>query len=168
MINLDNQIIIEHFPENQVPKKIGSSFYRGKNCNFNPYFKDRENPEFYTSSGKYHYYNRWLLVDCCEDLAAYYRVIIFQWFPSVRLQPPKNKSHITVIAGKYEPTHDERYWKKFDGYTVEFQYDPENINNDGVYFWLPVYCKHFEELRVELGLTPTIPIPWHLTIGNLK
>ncbi len=46
MINLDNQVIIEHRPENQVPKNIGSSFYRGKNCNFNPYFKDREDPQF--------------------------------------------------------------------------------------------------------------------------
>jgi hypothetical protein len=46
MIDLNNQIELEHNPPNQVSKKIGTSFYRGANCNFNPYKADRENLEF--------------------------------------------------------------------------------------------------------------------------
>jgi len=121
----------------------------------------------FTSTGRYHYYNRWLMVDCCEEMAAFYRNLVFRWSPIIRLQRPLHGSHITVIAGKYEPNHDERYWKKYDGHSVLFEYSPE-IESDGTYFWLPVFCKEFENVRVELGLTPTIPIPWHLTIGNLK
>ena len=121
----------------------------------------------YTSTGKYHYYNRWLMVDCCPELAAFYRTLVHYQSRSLTLQIPKHGSHITVIAGKYEPTHDERYWKKYDGQPVVFQYSHE-IGTDGCYFWLPVYCQEFQKVRIELGLNPTIPIPWHLTIGNLK
>lgn len=121
----------------------------------------------FTSKGRYHYYNTWLMVDCCEELALFYRRLVFFFSPSIKLNRPKHGSHITVIAGKYEPNHDERYWKKYDGQSVTFQYNPE-IGTDGEYFWLPVVCQEFELVRIELGLNPTIPIPWHLTIGNLK
>jgi hypothetical protein len=107
------------------------------------------------------------MVDCDQELARYYRQQTFFWSPVIKLQIPKHDSHITVIAGKYEPNHNERYWKKYDGQSVEFQYSPE-IESDGTYFWLPVFCEEFEKLRWELGLRPTIPIPWHLTIGNMK
>ena len=121
----------------------------------------------FASTGKYHYYNRWLMVDCDEELARYYRRLVHLYSRSIDLQKPLHGSHITVIAGKYEPNHIEKYWKKYDGQPVEFKYTHE-IGSDGVYFWLPVFCEHFESVRKELGLNPTIPIPWHLTIGNLK
>ena len=107
------------------------------------------------------------MVDCCPELAAFYRKLVFLYSPSTVLQIPKNESHITVIAGKYEPNHDERYWKKYDGQEIHFSYSPI-IGSDGMYFWLPVFCPDFEKVRMELGLNPLIPIPWHLTIGNLK
>lgn len=44
--SLGFQEILEHAPEGQVPKKIGSSFFRGENCNFNPYLRDYADPEF--------------------------------------------------------------------------------------------------------------------------
>jgi len=106
-------------------------------------------------------------VDCCEELARYYRSLVHAYSPSINLQIPMHGSHITVIAGKYEPNHDERFWRKYDGQPVQFSYSPE-IESDGCYFWLPVYCRDFEKVRIELGLNPTTPIPWHLTIGNLK
>jgi hypothetical protein len=121
----------------------------------------------FSSVGKYHYYNRWLMVDCCEELARYYRQVVHSFSPSYDLQLPMHGSHITVIAGKYEPTHIDAFWKKYDGAPVVFHYSPE-IDSDKTYFWLPVFCKEFESVRVELGLSPTTPIPWHLTIGNLK
>ena len=107
------------------------------------------------------------MVDCCPELAAFYRYLVHAYSPSITLQVPLHSSHITVVAGKYEPTHDERAWKKYDGHSVVFQYSPE-IGTDGTYFWLPIICPEFEQVRIELGLSPTIPIPWHLTVGNLK
>ncbi len=121
----------------------------------------------FTSTGRYHYYNSWLMVDCCEELARYYRSLVHSFSPSIFLQVPKHDSHITVIAGKYEPNHDQRYWKRYDGQEINFSYSPI-IGSDGTYFWLPVFCPDFEKVRMELGLNPLIPIPWHLTIGNLK
>lgn len=100
-------------------------------------------------------------------MARYYRHHVFLWSPVLDLQIPKHGSHITVIAGKYEAYTRIHIWKKYDGKPVEFYYDPE-IQSDGMYFWLPVQCKEFEYVRTELGLSPTTPIPWHLTIGNLK
>jgi hypothetical protein len=38
--------ILEHNPDGEVPKKIGSSFFRGEHVNFNPYLKDYLDPEF--------------------------------------------------------------------------------------------------------------------------
>jgi hypothetical protein len=43
------QEIIEYNPEGQIKKEIGSSFFRGENCNFNPYKKDFENADFLES-----------------------------------------------------------------------------------------------------------------------
>lgn len=121
----------------------------------------------FASTGKYHYYDRWLMVDCDEELTRYYRKLIHEFSPSISLQTPRHGSHITVVAGKYEPDHIEKYWKKYDGMPVVFSYSSE-ISTDGTYYWLPVVCADFERVREELGLNPTIPIPWHLTIGNLK
>jgi hypothetical protein len=107
------------------------------------------------------------MVDCCEEIPRYYRSLVHFHSRSVSLNPPMHGSHITVIAGKYETIPNQDIWKKYDGQAVSFEYDHQ-IQTDGTYFWLPVYCKEFENVRIELGLSPTTPIPWHLTIGNLK
>lgn len=43
--NLLNRVLT-HQPVGQAPKKIGTSFFRGDHCNFNPYLKDYLDPEF--------------------------------------------------------------------------------------------------------------------------
>ena len=40
------QETIDHKPANQEPKTIGSSFYRGETCNFNPYIADLNRLDF--------------------------------------------------------------------------------------------------------------------------
>jgi hypothetical protein len=123
--------------------------------------------EIFQSTGTYHYFNHWLILECDEELARYYRQLVHLYYRSIVLQKPMHGSHITIIAGKYENAPYRQYWKKYDGQQVKFEYDP-HINTDNEYFWLTVNCKEFENVRVELGLNPIIPIPWHLTIGNLK
>jgi hypothetical protein len=77
--------------------------------------------------------------------------------------------HISVIAGKYETITDgfKPLWNKYQDCQINFQYC-EEVENDGEYFWLPVKCEQIENIREELGLPRITPIPWHLTIGNLK
>lgn len=49
IVNFDVQEIVEHSPLNEVKKNIGSSFFRGKDCNFNPYKVDFEKSDFVTN-----------------------------------------------------------------------------------------------------------------------
>jgi hypothetical protein len=121
----------------------------------------------YRCKGNLHYYTRWLILLVDDSIAEYYRHLIYNWNRRLVLQHPKHGAHITVIAGKYEYVGNHQCWKKYHNQEVEFQYSID-IGTDGCYFWLPVECKRIEEIRVELGLPPKIPIPWHLTVGNLK
>ena len=102
-----------------------------------------------------------------DEICEYYRRLVNIRNPSLKLNPPRDGAHITVIAGKYErpDASHAHLWGKFEGNIVEFSYHRE-ILSDGRYFWLTVECPRIEEIRQELGLIPKIPIPWHLTIGN--
>ncbi|WP_165838853.1 GSCFA domain-containing protein [Roseicella frigidaeris] len=40
------QETLTHTPKGEIAKSIGSSFFRGENCNFNPYLKDHHSPDF--------------------------------------------------------------------------------------------------------------------------
>lgn len=106
-----------------------------------------------------------MMVD--SEIGEYYRKLISYHRRSLFLQIPKHGCHITVIAGKYEQSPNKEFWRKYHHHEIEFEYSID-IGTDGCYFWLPVKCKRIEEIRVELGLPSTIPIPWHMTVGNLK
>ena len=115
---------------------------------------------------KYHY--SWLIGEVDDELGRYYRELISRHNHNcVTLQKPKNGTHITIIAGKYEFAPRRQFWKKYQGDMVPFDYDPD-IKDDGIHFWMTVQCKMFETIREELGLAATIKYPWHVSIGNLK
>ena len=119
--------------------------------------------------GKLLYYpSWWLIVKVDEEICRYYRNLIHFRYRSLQLNPSRNGAHITAIAGKYEiPDNDHKYlWNAYEGEKIDFKYNPE-INTDGEYFWMEVECKRIEEIREELGLTPRIIQPWHLTVGNV-
>jgi hypothetical protein len=119
--------------------------------------------------GKLLYYpSWWLIVKVDEEICRYYRNLIHFRYRSLQLSPSRNGAHITAIAGKYEiPDNDHKHlWNKYEGEEIDFKYNPE-INTDGEYFWMEVECKRIEEIREELGLTPKIIHPWHLTVGNI-
>jgi hypothetical protein len=121
----------------------------------------------FTGYGTLSYKNTWLLVEISDDLGIYYRSLINSYSRSTVLQKPMNGEHITVIAGKYEVANHSPNWRKYEGEKIEFQYSSD-IQTDYCYFWLPVTCNRIEEIRIELGLKPTIKCPWHITVGNLK
>jgi hypothetical protein len=42
----NSQEIVEVSPDGEVKKSMGTSFFRGENCNFNPYASDHQNAQF--------------------------------------------------------------------------------------------------------------------------
>lgn len=123
----------------------------------------------FSGHGKLLYYpSWWLIIDVDEEICRYYRHLIRFYNPSLQLNPSRNGADITTIAGKYEkPDIEHEYlWNKYEGEKIDFRYNPK-INTDGEYFWMEVECERIEEIRKELGLTPKIIQPWHLTVGNI-
>lgn len=118
----------------------------------------------YRTKGRLFYYpSWWLVVYAYDEIIDYYRKLE----PALKLQPPRHGAHITVVSGKYEEPPNKEAWNKYHLESIEFEYEA-GAKDNGEYFWLTVHCERFEEIRKELGLNPTIPVPWHLTIGNLK
>lgn len=106
----------------------------------------------------------WLIVDCDPELGRYLRHQYLLGHRRTRgLQAPLWGPHISVIRGETPPR--PAAWKRLDGATVGFDYDPQVHEAQG-YVWCPVRCPALLDLREELGL-PREPQPaLHLTIGN--
>ena len=118
--------------------------------------------------GKLFYYpSWWMIIKVDEEICRYYRNLVYLHNRYLKLNPSRNGAHITIIAGKYETPVHKHLWNKYEGEKIDFKYNPE-INTDGEYFWVEVECKRAEEIRKELGLSPKIIQPWHLTVGNVK
>lgn len=119
--------------------------------------------------GNLHYHRTWLMIYIEKGICEYYSHLLHMYCRRIDLNPPMHGAHISVIAGKYEIIDDahKHLWNKYQDTQIDFQYRQE-VENDGEYFWLPVKCERIEDIREELGLPRKSPIPWHLTIGNLK
>src|SRR5579883_3482590 len=91
----------------------------------------------------------WVIVQCCPDLAAYYRFFIGR--AAFAVAAPAFGSHISVITDEKPPEAQLPLWKAHHLKEVEFEYTPE-LQSDGLYFWLPVVCPTLLTLREELGL----------------
>jgi hypothetical protein len=114
-----------------------------------------------------YYPSGWLLLDTADEIGKYYRQLGFLDNRTLQLNPPRRTTHVTIIANKYEDRTSHPCWKKYEHKQIHFLYLP-GVQDDGEYFWLQVICPHIEDIREELGLPRQIPIPWHITIGNLK
>ena len=126
------------------------------------------------STGTFRYYDGGrLIVEVDQELTDYYRSLIPPWYGAQR---PRYPAHITVVRqGKETPVHWE-HWGKYEGQSVSFFYSPI-VQVGKVYFWLMVYCRQLEEVRLELGL-PVVSqytlLPegfrkaFHTTIANMK
>lgn len=106
----------------------------------------------------------WLIVDCDPELGRYLRHQFLLGHRRTRtLQSPLWGAHISVIRGEVPP--NPAAWKRLDGTTVEFDYDPVVCETEG-FVWCPVPCAQALSIREELGL-PREPSPaLHLTFGN--
>ncbi|MGO1070654.1 hypothetical protein [Lysobacter sp. CA199] len=108
----------------------------------------------------------WLIVDCDPELGRYLRHLYLLGHRRTRaLQSPLWGPHISAIRGERPVAMDA--WKRGDGATIEFAYQPQAHETDD-YVWHRVRCEALLNLRETLGL-PREPEPaLHLTIGNAK
>lgn len=119
----------------------------------------------FKSKGYLIYYpSWWIVLRCCDDLASYYRSLIFN---KEYLAPPPFKSHITVVNGGVETPPNVSLWGKREGKEIEFEYTNE-IDSAYGYYWVPVKCEALLDLREELGLSRRLQWPLHLTVAKEK
>ena len=129
--------------------------------------------ELFVSTGRLRYATDswWLVVDCDQVLADYYLALMPKAWYAQRGRYP---AHITVSRNEEPP--NKEHWKKYDGQLLEFFYLP-GLKQGKIYFWLDIYCKKLEEIRLELGLQVINlfepPLPgfrkrFHMTIANTK
>ena len=122
----------------------------------------------YENMGKFYK----LVLNTDQGIADFYRAQVPRWIAQVK--PQKYRAHISIVRKEIPRNLDA--WGKYEGERVEFLYS-RIVQNDDNYWWLNVFCKRFEEIRLELGLPVTSPytLPpdgfkkcFHLTTGNTK
>jgi len=127
----------------------------------------------YKSKGTLKYYDEpvKLIVVVDENISKYYYTLIPKWKNATR---QKYAAHISVVRNEDIP--NKQLWKKYEGEEVEYYYDPI-IQCGKVYYWLNVFCKRLEEIRLELGMSVNSPytLPpegfiraFHITLANSK
>lgn len=93
---------------------------------------------------------------------------------SVILNPTRYSPHISVIR-KEIPVLLE-HWGKYEGQMAEFEYT-NFVYSSKIYWWINVFSKQLENIRLELGLPVSSPYTrppegyekcFHSTIGNTK
>ncbi len=90
-----------------------------------------------------------------------------------RVNIPMYPPHVSVVR-RQVPVNLQA-WGRHEGKMVEFEYMPW-VFNDEVYWWLRVFSRDLEEIRMELGLLPhsqwTVAPDgkrcFHMTVANSK
>lgn len=131
--------------------------------------------KLYKSSGILKYsikedYGYRLVVDVDPGIAEVARALIPK---AAKVKMPMYPSHISVVR-KQVPTNIEA-WGCFEGQAIEFEYHPW-VFNDETYWWIRVYCKELENIRIGLGLeshsfmtmAPDMERCFHMTVANTK
>jgi len=110
---------------------------------------------------------------CDDDFGRYYRWLFHRAHHyTIKLQPPKHRSHINVILPKIHKVICDNYLH-LNGKRVRFQYDVEGnyggFTKGFVNFWLDVCCRFGENILHENGFHKERNFSMlHLTVGNSK
>lgn len=105
------------------------------------------------------------------DICKYYRWLIqkAKW-DTISPQIPKHKGHITIINPKIHGENlDYSKIECFRNMTVNFFYDPEDMYESRVNFWIPVQCDEEKQIKWLMRVEDE-PDYWglHLTVCNVK
>jgi hypothetical protein len=112
-----------------------------------------------------------LIVLTDQGIADFYRSLIPKY---IYIKPQFYPAHISVVR-KETPINID-FWGKYEDEEINFEYSNE-IKNGTVYWWINVFSKRLEEIRLELGLSIkeeyTMPPygykkTFHMTLGNVK
>lgn len=115
-------------------------------------------------TGKIRYGNSWAWVECPKDVGDYYCAMAkYVW--GVKLSPPLNGPHISLVAGKYENAANHPNWASLQGCDISFTY--LGLVHVKDYWWLKIGDdRELRQFRLELGLSPELKYPFHLTVGK--
>lgn len=127
-------------------------------------FKAKGKIFYDTKTDKSKFREWWCQVSIHQSLSEYYRWWVKKEL-GIYINLPIWRGHCTIVRG--ETPKNLKAWNKYQGEVVEFEYS-EEIRWSELYFWLPVYSRRFEEIRMELGLSPRPRVNFHFTLGNLK
>lgn len=119
----------------------------------------------------------WLILDCDPEIGQYYRNLYQKTHANCRkLARPFWGPHITLVRNEEPCDTHKKFWDRYAGEPLEFQYSggvkdnytPERYRS---FYWLDVICPQFDEIRKELGLLPVSQAwkkgtSYHLTIGS--
>jgi hypothetical protein len=101
-----------------------------------------------------------------DDIDAYYASFIRKRY-NLELNRPARRAHITIVNDKVPDRKAYLQAKKmFDGKSLVFSFDPEEIRTNGKHWWLKVYCDEAYRIRELAGLTPRPYWGLHLTLGE--
>ena len=133
------------------------------------------NDILYSSIGVFEYHlsdsNYKAIVRIDQEISNFYRALIPKW---IQVAPQMYPAHISVVRKEVPPNKD--VWGKHAGEKIKFLYSPI-IHHGEVYWWLNVFCKRLEEIRLELGLPVDslytrppdgMKKTFHMTLGNTK
>lgn len=108
-----------------------------------------------------------LIVELPRDQMDLY----YQWFlrqkygQCMAMQRPMYGLHCTVVRGdeKIDKAHIQ-HWKKYQGQSIEIEYDPTEIERHWAFWSITVKSQRLIEIREELGLH--VFHRFHITIGR--
>ena len=105
-----------------------------------------------------------------HDFIAYYKWLIEKYnYNTEKLQFPMHGSHITLINPKIHKGFSYAPAIPYVGRNIAFTYNPFDIYESKVNFWLPVKCELGEELKRKCGIIESKNyLGNHLTICNRK
>lgn len=106
----------------------------------------------------------WLILKTDEELIRYYKSMLMQQYDLI-FEKTIWGSHISVIRGT--PPVDKKQWKKYQNETIDFEYT-NRIYRAHSFFCVDAYSPRLEEIRSELGLSPTPKAGFHITIGRIN
>jgi hypothetical protein len=123
-------------------------------------------------SKKHHKQSSWkrtAMVYIPGEMHKYYAWFLYQNF-GLELNTPLRGSHFTVINDRIIDSEYRNYLKckeKWNGKTIEFFYDIEDVRSDGNHWWLKVYSEDAMNIRKDCHLGKPY-FDFHITIGRAK
>lgn len=104
-----------------------------------------------------------------SGICGYYQWLIKRQKPWIKTQLPTHGGHITICNPKIHKVKDFSLARYLHGKKVDFEFNPEEIYESKVNFWMPARTTIYQEVKSLFQFTETEK--WwglHLTICNQK